>query len=346
MKTDKSCFINHIQDGQPVKGLYLVKEMGRAETKAGKPYLMLTVMDATGEMAGRVWENADQLLAECPVGAIISLTGQAQAYKGVLQLKIDSIKSIDPATVDMADFMPSTTGDIKAMAKEIVKIANEVENPHLRELLLAFFKNKKFLAQFKKAPAAKAMHHAYVGGLLEHTLAVAHLARQVCDLYPAIDRSLLIAGALLHDIGKMKEFDFDNIPPDYSDQGRLVGHMVLGVEMVQECIAKIKNFPPELATGLKHLVLSHHGRYEFGSPTLPMMQEAFVLNFLDDLDAKINYMGRLADRVEGDGYQWSEYQRNLERFLFVKGHQMNENSPIEQSQKNDVDSRQRNLFGF
>lgn len=345
MKADKTSFIKDIQDGQPVKGVYLVKEMNRAETKAGKPYLMLTIMDATGEIAGRVWENADKFLAESSAGAIISLTGQAQAYKGILQLKIDSIKSIDPSTIDIADFMPSTTGDIKAMAKEIIKIANEVESPHLRELLLTFFRNKKFFAQFKKAPAAKKMHHAYVGGLLEHTLAVTHLAQQISDLYPAIDRSLLISGALLHDIGKVKEFDFENIPPDYSDQGRLVGHMVLGVEMIQECITKIKKFPAELATNLKHLVLSHHGRHEFGSPTLPMMQEAFVLNFLDDLDAKINYMTRLAGRVEGEGYQWSEYQRNLERFLFVKGHQTKEDNTTEQTQNNDVDSRQQNLFG-
>lgn len=346
MTPRKDLKIKNIQDGQSVKGHYLVKEVSRAETKAGKPYLMLTIMDTTGEMAGRVWENADKLLAECPAGAIISLVGQAQAYKGVLQLKIDNIKSIDPSTVDMAEFMPSTTGDIKAMAKEITKIANDIENPHLQELLLAFFKNKKFFAQFKKAPAAKKMHHAYVGGLLEHTLAVTRLAQNVCDLYPAIDRSLLIAGALLHDIGKVKEFDFENIPPDYSDQGRLVGHMVLGVEMIQECIAKIKNFPSELATNLKHLVLSHHGRYEFGSPTLPMMQEAFVLNFIDDLDAKVNYMNRLANRMENDGYQWSEYQRNLERFLFVKGYQTSEVTSTEQTQNNDVDSRQQNLFGF
>ena len=340
--TPRTTPIKKIADGQAVKGLYLVKEMNRGETKAGKPYLMLTVMDATGEMAGRVWENAEQLMPECPAGAVVALSGKAESYRGVVQLKIDTLSRVEPATVDPAQFLPSTTGDVKAMARELLKIADEVENPFLRELLLTLFKDKKFMAAFKAAPAAKAMHHAYVGGLLEHTLAIARLAKEVCGLYPAVDRSLLLSGVLLHDIGKVREFDTARIPADYSDEGRLVGHMVLGIGMLDERISAIKNFPAELAARLKHLILSHHGRHEFGSPVLPMMVEAFVLHFLDDLDAKINYFGRLGSQVQGEGYQWSEYQRNLERFLYLRPSAPTP-SPVQDTPP-EIDPRQRKLF--
>jgi 3'-5' exoribonuclease len=317
--------------------------VNRGETKAGKPYLSLTLMDATGEVPCRVWDNADQLMGQCPVGAIVSITGQAQSYKGILQLKIDTIKRVSEDEVDLSLFVPSTSGDIKLMSKELLRIIGSVENHFLKELLLALFSQKSLMRDFQKAPAAKAMHHAYVGGLLEHTLAVTRLAEQICPLYPLLDRSLLIAGALLHDLGKLEEFDFSSYPADYSDSGRLVGHMVLGIEMIQEKINEITGFPKELALQLKHLILSHHGRHEFGSPSLPMMTEAFVLNFLDDLDAKVNYMGRLAERVEGDDYQWTDYQRNLERFLFVKGHQ-SDDSTQPTAEDADIDPRQHRLF--
>ena len=339
---NKNIQIKEITDGQSVHDLFLVREMSRGETKAGKPYLSLVLMDASGEISGRVWENAEQLMGECPAGAIVSVTGQAQAYKGILQLRIDGLSRIPDSEVDLALFVPSTQGNVTLMAKELIKLAGSVENPFLKELLLSLFGERRLMQAFKKAPAAKVMHHAYVGGLLEHTLAVARLADSVSTLYPTLDRSLLLAGALLHDIGKLKEFNFESFPFEYSDRGRLVGHMVLGIEMIQEKINNISGFPEELADRLKHLILSHHGRHEFGSPSLPMMQEAFALNFLDDLDAKINYLDRLAGQVKGEGYQWTEFQRNLERFLFVKGHQ----ASLEQGQDNGVDPRQRTLFGL
>ena len=343
----KNIQIKEITDAQTIHDLFLVREMSRGETKAGKPYLSLVLMDASGEISGRVWENAEQLMAECPAGAVISVRGQAQAYKGILQLRIDSLNRIADSEVDLTLFVPSVQGNVTAMAKELIKLAGSVENPFLKELLLTLFGEKRLMQAFKKAPAAKVMHHAYVGGLLEHTLGVTRLADSVSSLYPGLDRSLLMAGAILHDIGKLKEFSFDSFPFEYSDRGRLVGHMVLGIEMIQEKINGISGFPEELADRLKHLILSHHGRYEFGSPSLPMMQEAFALNFLDDLDAKINYLDRLAGQVKGEGYQWTEFQRNLERFLFVKGHQSDETSAsFEQDQDNGVDPRQRTLFGL
>jgi len=344
---NKNIQIKEITDGQTIRDLFLVREMSRGETKTGKPYLSLTLMDASGEISGRVWENAEQLMGECPAGAVVSVSGQAQAYKGILQLRIDNLSRIADSEVDLAQFVPSVQGNVGLMAKELLKLAGSVENPFLKELLLALFGERRLMQAFKKAPAAKVMHHAYVGGLLEHTLAVARLADSVSGLYPSLDRSLLMAGALLHDLGKLKEFSFDSFPFEYSDRGRLVGHMVLGIEMIQEKINGISGFPEDLADRLKHLILSHHGRHEFGSPSLPMMQEAFALNFLDDLDAKINYLDRLSGQVKGEGYQWTEFQRNLERFLFVRGHRANDGSAsLDQGQDSGVDPRQRTLFGL
>jgi 3'-5' exoribonuclease len=319
---EKKVFVKDIQENESIDDLFLVKEASRAETRTGKPYLIVTVMDRTGEIGGRLWENADRYMPACGVGNIVQLIGQAQTYKGTLQLKIESIKTLEKGKEgdwQPGDFLPATAGDIPAMAREILAFARSVSEPSLQRLLLKFFRNKEFFAAFQQAPAAKRMHHAYYGGLLEHTLAVARLADTMAKLYPTLDRSLLIAGALLHDIGKTEEFSFDRYPFDYTDKGRLVGHLVLGAEMMMTRIAEEEGFPVELATRLQHLVLSHHGRHEFGSPCLPMTLEAFVLNFIDDIDAKINYLDRLGSQTDEPGYRWTDFQKTLDRFLYVRG---------------------------
>lgn len=311
--------IQDIQDNQKIEGIFLVKEMSRAETKAGKPYLTLKVGDKTGELPGRIWDDADRWEKECAAGQVVSLSGRSQSYKGNLQLIINSVQAIAKDQVDLSLFMPVTSGNIEEMAAELVALGRSVSEPYIKKLLLKFFNDSDFFESFKKAPAAKLMHHAYLGGLLEHTLHVCRLADNISKLYPSINRSLLMAGAMLHDIGKVEELQITTTF-DYSDEGRLMGHMVIGVEMVQEKIKKIKGFPAKLAVRIKHLILSHHGRHDFGAPTLPMLHEAFILNFIDDLDAKINYMERLSAQVPEGEYRWSDYQRNMERFLFLTGH--------------------------
>ncbi len=315
----KSCFIKDIEEGRNIQDLFLIKEMSRAETRNGKPYLILTVMDRTGEIGGRIWDNADQLMEQCSIGNIVVLQAQSQSYKGVLQLKIDMVQAVAGETVDIGLFLPSSTAEVPVMAEEVVALAGSVRTPPLRKLLLQFFRAGDFFDDFKKAPAAKTMHHAYLGGLLEHTLAVSRLADRLSEFYPALDRSLLLAGALLHDVGKVKEFSFETYPFNYTDRGRLLGHLMLGAEMVRAKVDRIKDFPEDLAVRLQHLILSHHGRHEYGSPCLPMMLEAFVLNFLDDLDAKVNFMIRLGGQMKDPDYQWTDFQRTLDRFLFVRG---------------------------
>jgi 3'-5' exoribonuclease len=307
-------------------------------------------MDRSGEIGARLWENADAFLDVCPPGNLVQVTGQAQAYRGTLQLKIDNVLPVEKNEADMELFLQASKRNIDEMAGEITAMARTVGDPFYRKLLLKFFRDSSFFMEFQQAPAAKSMHHAYLGGLLEHTLAVAKLARLVADFYPALDRDLLMTGALLHDIGKTRELAFAAFPFEYTVKGRLVGHLVIGVEMIQDMVNSIPGFPEDMATRLQHMILSHHGRYEFGSPALPMISEAFVLNFLDDLDAKLNFLNRLEEQAPGPGYQWSDFQRTLERFLYVKGRphaeaenpgphgqQDAENSP-------EPNSKQQNLF--
>ncbi len=319
MNTDKGIFISEIREGEAVEGVFLVKELNRGETRAGKPFLRLTLVDQSGEISGPVWEDAETLAPLCQAGSFIKLSGRGESYRGTPQLKINQVEAVDREAVDLADFMPSGEFDRQELETELDKILGCIHDPHLERLLAAFFQDPEMRQRFATAPAAKAMHHAYLGGLLEHTVAVANLTVAIGRLYPAVDRDLLLAGALLHDVGKTEELTYQEYPFGYSNRGRLVGHLVIGAEMIREQAQQLPDFPPELTERLQHLVLSHHGRHEFGAPTLPMMQEAFILHFLDDLDAKVNYFGRLSRRAEEPGYQWSEYQRNLERFLYLRG---------------------------
>lgn len=337
----KGCLIREIKDNQAVSGWFMVREVTRNETKGGNPFLSLTLMDASGEMAGRVWDNADQFLKHCRPGAIVSLRGQAQSYKGVVQLRVDQLEPVEVTAEEMSLFVPAAPGDLKEMWQELSGLARTIADPHYRALALAFLGNRRLSELFRQAPAAKQMHHAYLGGLLEHTLGVARLAAKVTELYPELDRSLLLTGALFHDLGKLTEFNYENYPYDYSDRGRLVGHMVLGLEMIRDLAAKLPSFPEEHLTRLQHLILSHHGRHEFGSPALPMLLEAFALHFLDDLDAKINYISGLGRRRDEPGYHWSEYQRNLERFLYVRNPALERNGDPDHQ---PIDLRQRSLW--
>ena len=320
MPLKKDLFAAEIKDGQEFCSPFLVKTARMADTKQGKPFLTLELMDRSGELVARVWDDAERLSSICPPGAVLQVTGTALSYKGALQLKVSALERVEVASEDWGLFVPAAPGDHRRLAEELVGLFREVADPDLRRLLLAVAGDQTLWRDFCTAPAAKSMHHAYLGGLLEHTLGVCRLAERVCGLYPGLDRSLLLAGAALHDLGKIREFSFAVPPFDYSDQGRLLGHMVIGLELIGEKIAALAGFSEPVATRLKHLIVSHHGCHEFGSPALPMIREAFVLNFIDDLDAKMNYLDRLSRQAQPGQYQWTDYQRVMERYLFVTGH--------------------------
>ena len=310
----KKQFVNALQEGQRVQDLFLLARKNLAETKAGKPYLSLTLMDRTGEVEGRVWDNAVALDQAAEVGDIVLLQGMAKPYQQNMQLIISHLEKQAPDQVDLADFMPASPRSIKEMRHELAATIQSVTDTGLRQLLERLFSGS-LLEQFCTAPAAKKMHHAYIGGLLEHTLSVAGMADKTCKHYGGLDRDMLVCGALVHDIAKTREFSYQALPFDYTDPGRLLGHLVLGVEMVREAARGLESVTPETMDALCHLILSHHGRHEFGAPVLPMTPEAIMLHHLDDMDAKMNYMAQLRDNMDGPG--WTGYQRPLERFLYL-----------------------------
>ncbi len=323
---EKGIFVNEITDGAEVRGLFLVRNARLATTRNGNPYLALQLADKTGEINAKVWDNAEDLAPSCPEGGFVAVNGQAQSFQNALQIRVAMLSAVPADAVDLADFVPRTAHDIDAMWRELRDWTAGVGDADYRRLLDELLGDAEIAERFKRAPAAKHMHHAYLGGLLEHTLAIVRLADAVSRFYPDIDRDLLVTAAIVHDIGKVLEFSYDTPAFDYSERGRLEGHLVLGAEFVSQRIARLDGFDERKATLLRHCILSHHGRLEFGSPTLPMVIEALVLNLLDDLDAKANYLHRLAgeqttgqqDGPQGEEFQWSAFQRPLERFLFLR----------------------------
>ena len=230
----------------------------------------------------------------CVAGVVVQ-TQQAWCSPIVihLQLRIDGISPVPQDEIDLGHFYPASPRNIQKMADEVQALVQSVSNPFLKKLLNHFFKKSDRWSSFQEAPAAKGIHHAYIGGLLEHSLSVAKVADFLAKHYEGVDRSLLLAGALLHDIGKLEELKMESGLVEYTVRGRLKGHLVIGSEMVAAVAGKIRDFPEELLEQLQHLILSHHGRHEFGSPAVPMTVEAFILSFLDDLDAKMNITEQL-----------------------------------------------------
>ncbi len=314
----KKQFVEDLVDGDQLDDLFLVKICRRGETRAGKPYLRLGLADRSGEIGGPAWENAEALEPICAVGAIVRVSGQVQTYDGRLQIQVKDVVPAEDGSWEPDDFFATSLRDRSVMQEELEQVISGVRLPHLRTLLKRIFGDGRTGPLFQEAPAAKGIHHAYLGGLLEHSLSMARVAGALADHYAGIDRDLLVTGALLHDIGKVEELIISSGVIDYTDAGRLKGHLLIGCEMIGRVAREIEGFPDELLTHLQHLVLSHHGRLEFGSPVVPMTAEALLLSFIDDMDAKMNLVEQLSRKVKAETPQWSEYQRSLERFLLLR----------------------------
>lgn len=311
----KKIFVNQIQERDWVEAPFLVRDKTVGMAKNGKPYLSLKLMDRSGEIEGRVWDRVDELGGLFERNDFILAAGKASIYLGKMQLVIQELSRLDDSRVDLADFLPVSARPVEQMVAELRELVTGFSDTHLRGLMEAFLADEQWLAAYSRAPAAKAMHHVYLGGLLEHSLAVAALADDICRRYPGLHRDLLITGALLHDVGKISELSFERAF-EYSDAGKLLGHIVIGVEMVEEKLRSLEGFPRELAILLKHLLLSHHGQYEYGSPKRPKTLEAVVLNFIDDLDSKINGVrAHLEKDLAGDS-GWTQYHRLYDRYFF------------------------------
>ena len=310
----KKC-VADIKDRDLVDSVFLVKDKILAMAKNGKPYLTLKLMDKSGEVDAKVWDNADEVGALFDKNDFLAVRAKASVYLGKMQLILSELKRVPEEGIDLADFLPETDRDINLMVGELKALVASLADPDLKRLLNAFFEDPELLAQFRVAPAAKGMHHVYLGGLLEHSLAVAKLVDAMTPLYEGLNRDLLIAGALLHDVGKVREMTYLRAF-DYSDEGKLIGHITIGVEMLQERLSLLPGFPAELGMLLKHMLLSHHGQYEYGSPKRPKTVEATILNYLDDLDSKINGIRTHIRKEPDNPSRWTSYHRLYDRYFF------------------------------
>jgi 3'-5' exoribonuclease len=331
-------WIKDIRENGRVSGAYLVRDKRVGTTRRGDPFISLILADRSGEMAGRVWEGAETLSPLFQTGDVVAVEGTASSYRGRTQITISDLKAVE-GEVEPEIFLESTPGNVSKMLAEIREILTGVRNPHLRALIDRFLEDRRFVSGLKTAPAAKNFHHSYVGGLLEHTLSVCEMAVWAAGHYPQLDGDLLVTGAFLHDIGKMKELKA-NLQIEYTDEGRLLGHLVLGAAMVDEKLEQVKGFPHELALRLKHLILSHHGQYEFGSPKRPKFLEAFALHLMDDLDAKMNGLTRFMERDDEEG-AWTQFNRLFDRY-FMKGRPRDEELPL--GPLKEGDEKQGRLF--
>lgn len=279
--------------------VYCVKKVAGTSSK-GDNYFSLTLQDASGQLNAKVWDITTVDAFESK--DFINVTGKVQSFLDAPQLNITSAYRTDPATVKIEDFCPKAPRSVDEMWTEFMEIVNSVKNEYLNKLLHAFFDNEKIASRFKENSAAKTVHHAYVGGLLDHSLSVAKICITLADNYPALNRDLLITVAVLHDIGKIKEIAaFPN--NDYTDEGNLLGHIYMGAEMVDIQVRKIEGFPKILANEVKHCILAHHGVLEYGSPKVPALIEATALSFADDTDAKLR---RFSDILADASDEWSE----------------------------------------
>lgn len=310
--------MDQLREGDVVGDYFAVAECERKTTGANKPFLSLVLADATGQMPGVAWDNVDRLAGILVPDTIVRLEGRVDQYRGALQMKVMDVRPLKPSDkVDLGDFMPKTPHDIDLLYRSLIEAKNSVGNEMLRALLDKFFDDARFAERFRKHPAAKRMHHAYVGGLLEHTLCVAQAALMLVRQYAFLNRDLLVTGALLHDVGKTEEMS-SGVTTDYTVHGQLVGHLTIGSEMVGRAVATIKNFPTPLLWEVQHLILSHHGKLEFGSPVVPLTMEALALNTLDMLDANL-FQARTAieDAKREDG-EFTRRALGLDRVIYKR----------------------------
>jgi 3'-5' exoribonuclease len=320
-------FIKEIRDRDLINSVFLVKDKISAMAKNGKPYLTLRLMDKSGEIEGRVWDNADEVAATFAKDDFIAIRAKASVYLAKMQLIVAQLKRVPDAEVNLAEFLPESPRRIEEMGAEFDALLVSIENPWLRRLMALFQEDGQFMALYRTAPAAKGMHHVYLGGLLEHSLSVASLVDRIVPQYENLNRDLLITGALLHDVGKVREMAYARAF-DYTDEGKLLGHITIGVEMIHEKILLINGFPQELGMLLKHMILSHHGQYEYGSPKRPKTIEATVLNYLDDMDSKINGIRTHFNKELDNGARWTAYHRLYDRYYYREKSHTGDVEPI------------------
>ena len=304
-------YIETLHEGDRITSVYMCKQKSSATTKTGKSYEKVLIQDKTGGMDPKIWEPNSSGIDDFDALDYIEISGDVTSFNGMLQFNIRRVRRCGEGEYDPKDFLPSSKRDVEEMYAELLGYVKKINNPYIAKLVRSFFvEDEEFVKAFKFHSAAKSVHHGFIGGLLEHTLGVTKLCDFYADTYPVINRDLILAAAMFHDMGKLREIS--TFPEnDYTDDGNLLGHIVMGVEMIGERIRTIDGFPPKVASELKHCILAHHGEYEYGSPKKPALIEALALNFADNLDAKMETLTEIFAANEGKS-EWLGFNRLLD----------------------------------
>ena len=307
----KTPLVSDLNSEQNITTFFLVCEKEIRNTREGKPYLRLELGDRSGTIEARMWDQFETAAQGINRDDFVKVQARVEIYKNRPQLSVMQVRLAKPEEIDLADFLPQTKADVAKLYVQLLAFAASITNPWLKKLVAGILSDPAIAARYKRAPAAKVMHHAYLGGLLEHVVSLCGLAKQVAAHYPELDLDLLLTAAILHDVGKLDELCYERAI-GYTVEGQLLGHIVMEVETVSKAINGIEGFPPNLKTVVQHLLISHHGEYEFGSPKLPMIREALVFHYLDDLDSKLAAARAALDVDTGDP-EWSAYSGALGR---------------------------------
>ena len=305
-------YIETLHEGETIRNTYLCKGKRSAETRNGKPYDNLILQDKTGTLDGKIWDPNSNGIADYSEKDFIEVYGEIISYNGNLQMNIKQLRVADEGEYDPADYMPTSEKSVDGMYEELMRYGKQVKNPYLQQVIRYYFVNdEQFIKSFKAHSAAKSVHHGFAGGLLEHTLSVVKFCEYMAGAYPILNKDLLFTAAICHDIGKTKELS--SFPEnDYTDEGQLLGHIMIGAEMVGERIRTIEGFPVRMANELKHCILAHHGELEYGSPKKPALAEALALSFADNVDARMETIREIFTNVPENNVEWQGFNRLLD----------------------------------
>jgi len=307
----KTPFVTDLNSEQSITTFFLVREKEIRNTREGKPYLRLELGDRSGTIEARMWEQFDVAVKDIGRDDFVKVSARVEIYRNKPQLALQQLRLAKPEEVDLADFLPHTKEDVGKLYAQLLEYAGSIRNSWLKKLVTGIISDPGIAAKYKRAPAAKVMHHAYLGGLLEHVIGLCSLAKQIAAHYPELDVDLLLTAAILHDVGKLEELCYERAI-GYTVEGQLLGHIMMEFETVSKAMDAIEGFPANLKTVVQHLLISHHGQYEFGSPKLPMIREAMAFHYMDDLDSKLAAV-RAALAVESGEPEWSAYSGALGR---------------------------------
>jgi 3'-5' exoribonuclease len=307
----KTPFVKDLAADQSITGFFLVHEKEIRNTNSGKPYLRMELGDRSGTVEARMWDQFEGFAKGVSRDDFVKVQARVEVYRNKPQLVLQQFRVAKPEEIDLADFLPHTRYEVAELYKQLLGYAEGMKNPWLKKLVTGILSDPQVAERYKRAPAAKVMHHAYLGGLVEHVVGLCGLAKQIAEHYPELDLDLLLMAAMLHDVGKLDELCYER-SISYTSEGQLLGHIVMELESVTKAMEEIEGFPEKLKTVVKHILISHHGQYEFGSPKLPMIREALVFHYLDDMDSKLAAVRAALENDSGEA-DWSAYSGALGR---------------------------------